>query len=215
VIAVVLAVIAIGIAVSALLRPPPATAPAAPSAQQVADAKTRACNPFTTVCSAVALQTRADLGPDPVAVQAVAANARLSMAAGASYLLAHLDPPAPAPLAAAIRGFADDLRDIAMNALAGVGNDNPAQAARLGEGETHSSQIADLCKLATHAGNRGSSSAKKPSNLGRYGLFCEVAVSSISGFWQSGECAAKCAWFGHNCFAGVICRERSRVGSLQ
>lgn len=54
-------------------------------------------------------------------------NARLSMAAGGSYLLARLDPATPAPVAAAIRSFADNLQDIAMNALAGVSNDDPAQ----------------------------------------------------------------------------------------
>jgi hypothetical protein len=145
VIAVVVAVIALAVAVWALLaRPASPAAASAPTGQQVADAKSRACGAFTTVRTAVALQTHADLGADPVAVQAVAANARVSMAAGHSYLLTHLD--AAAELALAIRSFANDLGDIAMNAVAGVGNDDPAQAARLRDGDALSARITDLCK---------------------------------------------------------------------
>ena len=66
----------------------------------------------------VARQTHADLGPDPVAEQAVAANARLAMTAGGSYLIAHLDAATLAELASAIRSFADDLNTIGNNALA-------------------------------------------------------------------------------------------------
>jgi hypothetical protein len=143
-IALAVAVVAIGLAAWALLRSPMASAP--PTSQQIADAKSRACLAFTTVRTAVSLQTHADLGPDPVAMQAVAANGRLSMVAGSSYLLAHLDPAAPAPLAAAIRSFATDLQDIATNAMAGVGNDDPLQAARLSDGQATSNQIADICR---------------------------------------------------------------------
>jgi hypothetical protein len=141
-----LAVIAVAVAVWGLLREPAAPGPTPATAQQVADAKARACSAFTTVRTSVALQTHADLGTNPVAVQAVAANARLAMYGGGAYLLARLDPATPAPLAAAIRGFADDLQDIAVNALAGVGNDDPAQAARLRDGEAVSARITDLCK---------------------------------------------------------------------
>ncbi len=105
-------------------------------AQQIAAAKARACAAFTTVRAAVSLQNHANLGPDPAAVQAVAANARLAMYGGGSYLLARLDAATSADLAGAMRSFAADLQDIAINALAGVGNDDPAQAARLRDGET-------------------------------------------------------------------------------
>jgi hypothetical protein len=143
--ALALAVVAIAVAAWALLRPPArATAPA--TTQQISDAKTRACTAYNTVRTAVSLQTHADPGSDPVAVQAIAANARLAMAAGGSYLLAHLDPATPPPLAAAIRNFADDLQGIAMNVLAGVSNDDPAQAARLRDGEAATARLADLCK---------------------------------------------------------------------
>jgi hypothetical protein len=147
-IALVVAVIATAVAVWAVLRPPPPTGSTtpAPTSQQSADAKARACKAYRTVTTAVSLQTHAELGPDPTAVQAVAANARLSMAAGASYLLARTDPATPQDLAAAIRSFADNLQDISVNALAGVCNDDPAPAARLHDGEATSTRIAGLCK---------------------------------------------------------------------
>lgn len=141
-----LAVIAAGIAVWAVVSRPTGSEHAAPSAQQTADAKTRACTAFTTVHAAVALQTHTDLGPDPVAVQTVAGVSRLAMSSGATYLLANLDPAAPADLAAAVRTFADDLSAISMYGQAGIGAGEPAQAARLRDGEAVSTKIADLCK---------------------------------------------------------------------
>jgi hypothetical protein len=45
-----------------------------------------------------------------------------------------------------LRTFANDLQDIAINALAGMGNDDPTQAARLGAGQDVSTRIADMCK---------------------------------------------------------------------
>jgi hypothetical protein len=101
---------------------------------------------YTTVSTAVSLQTHADLGSDSVAVQAVAANARLAMAAGGAEVLAHLDPATPPDLAAAVRSFADGLQDITMNALAGVSNDDPAQAARLRDASAAGARVADLCR---------------------------------------------------------------------
>jgi hypothetical protein len=145
--AILIAVIAICLAAWALLRqpsdnnhPPPATA------QQVTDAKAHTCAAFSTVRTAVSLQTNADVGSDPVGIQSIAANARLSMAGGGPYLVARLEPATPAPLATAIRSLADDLDDIAMNALAGVGNDDVIQADRMRDGEALAAQIRDLCK---------------------------------------------------------------------
>jgi hypothetical protein len=141
-----LALVAVGLAGWSLLRPVNTGTAAPPSEQQIADAGKQACGAMSTVGSAVSLQTHVDLGADPVAVQAVAANARLSMAAGGPYLLAHLDPATPQPLAGAIRSFAGNLQDIAMNTLAGVPNADPAQAVRLGNAQKSSAQITDLCK---------------------------------------------------------------------
>ncbi|WP_083612052.1 hypothetical protein [Mycobacterium sp. ST-F2] len=79
------AIVALGVAVWALVSPPHQSAPSAPAPteQQVAEAKTRACTAFVTVRTAVALQTHTDLGADPVAVQAVTAVSRLAMSSGA------------------------------------------------------------------------------------------------------------------------------------
>lgn len=140
------AVVAVGLAGWALMRPAAGGPVESPSAQQVSEAKAQACASVTTVGTAVSLQTHVSLGADPVAVQAVAANARLSMAAAGPYLLAHLDSATPPPLAAAVRSFSGNLQDIAMNTLAGVSNEEPAQAARLADAQKSSVQLAELCK---------------------------------------------------------------------
>lgn len=144
-VALVIALLAAGVAGWALLRPAPSAAPQAAPAQS-GDAKANACEAYRTVTSAVALQTHADAGTDPAAVQAVAANARLAMAGGATYLLARTGPGTPSELADAINDFAKDLQGIAMNALAGVTNDNPVQADRLRDAEATNTRIAGLCK---------------------------------------------------------------------
>lgn len=146
--ALVIALLAAGAAGWALLRPAPrAAAPTAPAPPQAAgDPKVNACAAYRIVTAAVGLQTHTDLGPDPAAVQAVAANARLAMAGGATYLLARTGPGTPPELASAIGDFARSLQDISMNALAGVTNDDPAQAARLRDAEATNARIADLCK---------------------------------------------------------------------
>ena len=140
------AIIAVGVAVWALVSKPSVSAPPAPTTQQTADAKTRACVAFTTVRTAVALQTHTDLGPEPVAVQTVAGVSRLAMSSGATYLLANLDAATPSELAGAIRTFADDLSAISMYGQAGIGAGEPAQSARLRDGEAVSAKITDMCR---------------------------------------------------------------------
>ncbi|BBY59910.1 hypothetical protein [Mycolicibacterium sarraceniae] len=141
-VALVIAVIAAAAAGWAVLRPAPKP-PAAPAPSLSGDPKASACDAYRTVTSAVQLQTHADGGTE---VQGVAANARLAMSGGATYLLAHLSPATPADLAGAIRDFATGLQDISMNALAGVANSDPTQAERLRNAEAVNSRLADLCK---------------------------------------------------------------------
>ena len=143
-VALALAVLAVALAAWSLLRPAPAGT--GPSTTSAADAKARACAAYATVSNAVSLQTHGDLGPDPVAKQAVAANARLAMSTGSSYLLAQLDPNTPGPVAEAVRSFAGHLQGVAIFSLNGVSNDDPAQAARLNAAQEDSSKLADLCK---------------------------------------------------------------------
>ena len=149
--ALVIALVGTGLATWSLLRPTPepqivAVATPAATPEQITDAKVKVCNAFNTVRTAVQLQTHGDLGPDPIAQQAVAANARLAILGGGSYLLAQLDPAAPPDLADAARSFAGSLQAIAMNTLAGVANDDPTQAGRLRDGEADNNKVADLCK---------------------------------------------------------------------
>jgi hypothetical protein len=140
--ALVVALIALGLAGWAVFKPAPSS-PAPVAAPQNGDPKAAACDAYHTVSTAVSLQTHADPGAE---VQGVAANARLAMSGGATYLLAHLSPATPAELADAIRGFATGLQDISMNALAGVPNSDPKQAERLSKAETANSRITELCK---------------------------------------------------------------------
>jgi len=149
--ALLIAVVAIGLAVWALVRTSDEPAvnaqqPPTVNAQQSDDAKARVCAAFDTVRKAVSMQTNADLGPDPVAKEAVAANARLATLGGGEYLLSRLDPATPPELADAVRSFANNLQDIGMSQLVGVPNTDPALAAQLGEAQAASPQIADMCK---------------------------------------------------------------------
>jgi hypothetical protein len=116
------------------------------TAQPSAESKQKVCAAFDTVSRAVQLQTHADLGPDPIAQQAVAGNARLSLVGGGEYLRSRLDDQTPPDLAEAVRLFANNLDEIGMNALAGATNDDPQQAARLTAGEDGRNKVADLCK---------------------------------------------------------------------
>jgi hypothetical protein len=148
--ALLVALSSLGISLWTLLRPStdkPAEPPA-PSTQQIADAKTRACGAYATVRTAVNLRTNADPGPDPASVQAegVAANARQALTVGNSYLLSRLDPATPADLATAIRKFADESQEVAINALAGASTDDPGQAGRINDFATLDGQITGLCK---------------------------------------------------------------------
>lgn len=141
-VALVVAVVALALAIWALFSESSNT----PATALPGDPKTRVCTAFETVSKAVPLQTNNDLGPEPVAQAAVAANARLALFGGGQYLLNSLDSATPEELADAVRLFATNLRDIGMNALAGAENSDPDQVIRMAEGDTTRHLIADLCK---------------------------------------------------------------------
>jgi hypothetical protein len=140
-----IAVVALGIAIWALTSPS-SDSPPPPTAQQIAEAKGRACDAYGRVRTAVALQTRADVGTDPNAAQAIAANARLAMAVGSQHLVDNLSPAVPSELAGLLRSVATDLQDLTMNALAGTTDGDAGQVARLHDLETTSARIVELCK---------------------------------------------------------------------
>ena len=140
--ALVMAVIAVGVAIWALVRSP---GEPAVNARQPDDAKAGVCGAFDVVRKAVSMQTNTDLGPDRVAREAVAANARLATLGGGEFLLSRLDPATPPELADAVRSFANNLQDIGMNQLVGVPNTDPTMAARLTEARASSQRIAGMC----------------------------------------------------------------------
>jgi hypothetical protein len=140
--ALLVAVVAVALAIWALMSA--SSTPAA--AEQAGDPKMRVCTAFDTVSKAVTGQTHKDLGPDPVAQEAVAGNARLALVGGGQYLLSRLDSATPTELADPVRSFANDLQDIGMYALAGVSNAEPEQAARLTQADLVRKQIVELCK---------------------------------------------------------------------
>ncbi|MGE2834268.1 hypothetical protein [Mycobacterium sp. SMC-4] len=108
--------------------------------------KAQICSDFETVRTAVSLQTNADLGPDRVAVQAVAANARLATLGGGQYLLWQVSDVEPDELAEAVRSFAEDLTQIGMGQLAGARSEDPAQNERMNNAQTTAARVAELCK---------------------------------------------------------------------
>lgn len=100
------------------------------------------------VHKAVVINTGRDGGGDPTATLAVAANARLSLAAGGQSLLSVLGREAatPAVLADAVRTLANDFQELAIGYMADAKNTDPAQEALLREGDTATLTIEQLCK---------------------------------------------------------------------
>src|SRR4051812_17676578 len=123
VVAVVLALVAVGLAAWAAFRP--AKEPAAPTytAAQQSDAKAAICAAADLVRRGVSLNTNLPVPGgegDVTGSLAVAANARVSLSDGGQYLLARLDPATPADLADPVREFANKLMDIGAGAIAGA-----------------------------------------------------------------------------------------------
>lgn len=144
--ALVVALLSLGIAVFALLRP--AAEPEYTDAQR-SDAKAAICGAFETVRTGVATNTNLTPpgGSDDISgALAVAANARVALFDGGQYLLARLDPATPTELATEIRNFGNHLMDIGAAATAGVPNTDPVQEGRLKDAEAASTAISGLCR---------------------------------------------------------------------
>jgi len=139
--ALLLSAVAVALAVWSLVKSSQDSDAALPG-----DPKMRICSAFETVARGVALQTHNDLGPDQVAQAAVAGNARLALLGGGQYLVDQVDSKTPKELAEAVTSFGRDLQDIGASALSGVQNSDPAQAARLAEGDSARKRVVELCK---------------------------------------------------------------------
>ena len=144
--ALVVAVVALAVAVFALVRSPSSDQAWGAGGDQSADPKARVCDAFAVVRNAVSLQTNANLGSEPVAVQAVAANARLATLGGGQFLLSRLDGDVPSDLADAGAAFATNLEYIGMGQLAGAAADDPNQVRRMTEAQTTATRISELCE---------------------------------------------------------------------
>ncbi len=110
------------------------------------EAKTKICEAFDLVRAAVSLQTNADLGPERVAVEAVAANARLATLGGGQFLLARLDETVPSELGDEMRTFANELEYIGMGQLAGAAAADPVQKNRMSNAQATADRVLELCK---------------------------------------------------------------------
>lgn len=106
-VALAIAVIAVAVAIAAWLLP----APQHFSGQQSGEAKTKVCGTYAIVRNAVQKGTPNPRPDDPVAQTAVAANVRLAMIGGSSYLKETLaaEPATPADLTNAVNSMAETL----------------------------------------------------------------------------------------------------------
>jgi len=149
--ALVISLLAAGAAGWALLKPSPTPAATVGDASAGADPKGEACSAFKIVSTAVSRYTNVQLPDDlgvakPGTQEAIAANARLAMTGGSTYLLRNLSPNAPSELADNVRSFASTLDTIGMKLLTGLPNDNPEMVTLLQSAETSNKKIAELCR---------------------------------------------------------------------
>lgn len=123
--ALVIALIAVGIAVVAWVHPlHGGTSSQTFNDEQTANAKKNVCTAYTTVKQAVVGNTHLKNpgGDNPIGTLAVAANARLSLLGGGVYLRDRLsaEPATPDDLSKALNTMADTLEELGINYLAGA-----------------------------------------------------------------------------------------------
>jgi hypothetical protein len=148
VLALVVALVAVGLAVWALMKEPSKEAQVF-TGTTTDDPKGSICESFNVIRNGVQINTNLQPpgGPEDVTgSMAVAANARLALYDGGQYLLARLQPETPPDLADAVRKFANNLMDIGARSTSGIPNSDPGQAARLKEADEANAKITELCK---------------------------------------------------------------------
>jgi hypothetical protein len=123
-----IALVALGLAIGAWLRPPPGSKTAdAPgyTEQQVSDAKAKVCASYDKVHRAVLVNTGRSGGDDPNAQLAVAANARMALFDGSEYLSAKLaeEPATPSDLARELQALVQAYQQLAIDYMAEVSDD--------------------------------------------------------------------------------------------
>ena len=140
-VALAIAVFAVAAAVAAWLVPVPKHV----SAEQSTQAKTKVCYTYGTVRNAVSEGTPNPHPGDPVAQTAVAANVRLAMIGGASYLRETVaaEPAAPADLTKAVTSMADTLDKLGFAFL--LMSNETVKAPLLQTLNSQTSQINKIC----------------------------------------------------------------------
>jgi hypothetical protein len=149
--ALLIALVALGVAIGSWFRPPgnkPTPAPPAVtySQQQIADAKSSVCGAYQQVRKAGDVAGARSGGSDPTAMLAVATSSRQVFDAGSRYLstkLAEL-PATPPDLAAAVKNLASIYQQLAIDYLAEAPDSELDPLVRAGN-EAHST-IEGLCK---------------------------------------------------------------------
>jgi hypothetical protein len=113
--------------------------------EQVAQAKTKICTEYQKVRQGVVLNTGRNIGEDPAAVFATAANARMALFDGSAFMLTKLaeEPATPAELAAAVRSVADVSQQLTIDYLAEL-PDLDTQAS-LTAVDTASAKVFEIC----------------------------------------------------------------------
>jgi hypothetical protein len=143
--ALVVAVIAVGLAIVGWFRPP--SGPGSFNGEQTAEAKTRICTQTTSVRKAVGINThRMNPTGDGAGALGVMANARLALYGGGAYLQNLLDqePATPDDLAKAVGAMANTIQELGINYLADA--PDTAQQPLRDELNSQIGQINELCQ---------------------------------------------------------------------
>ncbi len=116
------------------------------SDDEVAAAKSKACEAFGLVSGTVTRTSHLDGGSDVALQQAFAVNARLALAVGDAYLTDQTDAAVPGPLADELHAYSRLLVKISINYLAGEDNDVPVQGQAISDLKASSHRLVELCK---------------------------------------------------------------------
>ena len=147
--ALALSLIAAAAAGWSLFKPAPTPVEAAPSffSGPAADnPKEVACRATDLVASGFVRQSTANLGPEPVQLETVAANTRLAMTSGALYLRDTVPVNTPPELAEPITTLAKKFQEAAQYYFVGASGNQPDQRARLDAAADATNTVAKLCK---------------------------------------------------------------------